>query len=202
MSAPRLRSLGGGQAPEGIASDLCLVLLFDEATRRALGPVLKTSLPEPVTPEAEAALTQLTQSFDVDPDALGRAVKACRFLLREAARRNVGPHTLGLDLDALSGDSEIVREVVVPCYEAARALVQRESLVRTLTDHGGVLVGVDWRSDTIGRSSRGAALGGQVAWVTLRIQEGDRAHRVSFQAVPAILEELKAACEELLKPNR
>lgn len=198
----RLRSLGGGEAPESIASDLCLLLLFDGPARSALGPALIASLSEPVTPAAEAALTQLTRTHELDPDALGRAVKAVRFLLREAALRNLGPHALGLDLDELSGDSAVVREVVLPCYEQARAIVVRESLVRTLTDHGGVLVGVDWRADIIGRSNRGPALSGQVGWITLRILEGDRTQRISFQAVPTMLEELKAACEELLKQSR
>jgi hypothetical protein len=51
--------------------------------------------------------------------------------------------------------------------------VKQEILYGTLTDHGKLLVGVDWRVDSMLNSHRGQSVPSPVTMVTLRYVEGD-----------------------------
>ena len=63
--------------------------------------------------------------------------------------------------------------VLVPGYDAGKALVQRELTSASLDDHGKRFAGLDWRLDASLASHRGALLGAPIVTLTLRYDEVD-----------------------------
>jgi hypothetical protein len=159
----------------------------------ALGPSLSEPLPAPV----EAVLDGFCQRHEVAGNELARVLKACRFLVREASRVDLPRAGFAADLAALGAGAEVQR-VLLAGYERGKAVVRGELLHAALAAHGKVLVGVDWRVDTVAASAGGAKLQAPVVMLTLRYEDGGRQERITLQAVPEALQELRRVCDQLL----
>src|ERR1700679_2929844 len=96
----------GKSTPRGLAADLRGLTRLPEAARAALWSVLGPCLAEPISTEAEAMLDAFCRTHRLRREDLGRPLKACRFLLREAARANVERTAFVRDLRALCGNDE------------------------------------------------------------------------------------------------
>lgn len=202
---PRLACLEGAPAPHQLASDLLRLTALSDDARARLGEVLAQVLPDPVDAGAEEQLRAFAERFDVDPRELGQALRAARFLVRAAARIDLASVAFVDDLrllaravEAEQGAEELLVATLSPQFEPAKALVLREAVSRSIAGHGKVLVGVDWRVDRVIGSSQARALSTAVAWVTLQFEEHGKKEAVSFQATPAMLEALRAACASAL----
>jgi hypothetical protein len=149
-----------------------------------------------MAPGADALLDAFCVEHGVAPDDLGRALKAARFLVREASRRNVDLEGFAEDLALLSSDGALAR-VLLRGFEAGRAQVRREALARTIANHGRVLRDVEWRVDVIAASTQGDALRAPVAFLTLRYEEDGEQKVITLQALPDVLQKLEAACQIL-----
>lgn len=192
-----LRSLQGKPAPTNLATDLRELTRMPEAARAALWSVLGPSLAEPLTAEAEGLLDAFCRTHRLRRAELSRPVKACRFLLREAARANLERAAFVQDLRALCGPDELIERFLVAGYDVACQVVRQEILQGTLADHGKLLMAVDWRLDSVQASSRGAKMRIPVAMLTLRYREGDQARRITLQVLPETLRQLTQALAEL-----
>src|SRR5262245_53531987 len=82
---PSLRALGGAAAPPAIEADLERVLALPPEARQGLWEVLGPCLAEPLTAEVEERLDRFCRAHQLASADLARAIKACRFLLRQAA---------------------------------------------------------------------------------------------------------------------
>jgi hypothetical protein len=191
-----LQCLGGQPAPAEIAADLApLAQLPAPAKRgfyRLLGPCLGEAVPDAI----EKALADFCAAFPIDAGALARALRACRFLLREVASRDVSAAVFVEDLGKL-GPGAALAEILMPGFEAAKALVRSEITRAALADHGKVVERVDWRVDQVVTSNRGDKLQLPVAVVTLSYREGERRDRITLQLLPDALRELSALCQRL-----
>lgn len=122
---------------------------------------------------ADRHLDAFQQEHQAPRGRLARAIKSCRFLLREAGRREVSAQTFEADLDRLSDRPGELTAIIMPGFDRAMVAVKQEILYGTLTDHGKLLVGVDWRVDSMLNSHRGQSVPSPVTMVTLRYVEGD-----------------------------
>ena len=68
--------------------------------------------------------------------------------------------------------------------------MRQEVLQGTLADHGKLLLGVDWRLDSVQASNRGSKMRVPVALLTLRFREGEQTQRITLQVLPETLREL------------
>ena len=68
-----------------------------------------------------------------------------------------------------------------------------------MTDHGHTLRSVEWRVDTVLASSRGDAGAGRIGILTLGYGTGPDEHKLTLQLTPDKLEELRRACERMLR---
>jgi hypothetical protein len=168
------------------------------AAKRQLWQALGPSLTEPVPPEVERLLDAFCARHGVSDVDLATALKACRFLLREASRADLDAAAFAADVDALSGGSEEIRTILLAGYEAAKSVLRREILRNSILDHGRLLAGVDWRLDRVLASEHGSNIGASVAVLTLRYREGDRQERLTLHVLPETLRELRDACDKLL----
>jgi hypothetical protein len=194
---PALRCLRGRSATPEIIADLRNVSRLPGPARQQLYRVLGPCLVEPVPRAAEERLDQFCQEFQVPGDDLARAVRACRFLLRQAAMLDLGTPELVEDLRRL-GDTGEIEASLVPGYEMAKKVVRDEIARAVLADHGKVVERVGWRVEQITASNRGAKLRLPLTVLTLAYREGDRRDRITLQLTTEALRELRAMCDELL----
>jgi hypothetical protein len=197
QDAVRLRCLRGKPTPPDLATDLRGLTRLPDAARAGLWSVLGPSLTEPLSAQAEGLLDAFCRAHRLRRDDLSRPVKACRFLLREAASANVERTVFVQDLRALCGRDDVLEQFFVAGYDAACQVVRQEVLQGTLADHGKLLTGVDWRLDSVQASSRGSKMRIPVALLTLRYREGDQARRITLQVLPETLRQLTQTLTEI-----
>lgn len=200
-AAPKLRSLGGSAPPIEILRDAEHALSLPVGIRQRFWSILGPCLAEPLPGEIEGDLDRLCAQHSIAPDALARALKACRFLVRNAASNDLDSRAFAEDLALLTGGSPRLAELLVPGYEAARKRVRSDLARAALRDHGKVLEGVDWRIDVITASSQAPKLRAPVAVITLRYREGEEHERLTLHATPEVLESLRDLCDRMLPPK-
>ena len=194
----RLYCLGGGEAPADLGEDLLHLLRLPAEALQKLWQVLVPSLAETLSKETEQLLDVFCAAYRVDEGDLGRAIKGCRFLIREAAQRDVPAGAVGEDLERLCPGETLVRELVLAGYEPAREKIRHEIVKAAIADHGKLLVGIKWRVDGIQASERGVRLGTPVAMLTLHYLEGGETGRVTLQVLPDMMGELRGVCDKVL----
>lgn len=199
---PVLHALGGGQAPPDLADDLRRLLRMPaEALQRfwqALGPCVAEALPDTI----EGDLDAFCAAHRLSDDDLARAIKGCRFLIQSAARIDLPPERLGEDLDRLCPEAPVIKALLLAGYPPAKAQLRRAMALAAVEAHGRVLLGAQWRVDTIEASERGARLRAPVAVLTLHYREGTETGRITMQVLPDMIHELKGICEQVLLASR
>jgi hypothetical protein len=198
-SAPvRLYFLGGSEASPELVDDLGRLPRLPAEAQRQLWQALGPSLAEKLPPETEKLLDVFCAAYRVDEQELGRILKACRFVIREAAARDVPAAALADDLERLCPAEPLVKDLVLAGYDPAKAHLRHEMMKAAVADHGKLLVGMNWRVDAIQTSERGAGLGVPVALITLHYREGAETGRVTLQALPDMVGELRGTCDKIL----
>lgn len=198
-----LHCLDGAAAPEAIAGDLRLVAKLPEAARARFWDALGPALAEPVPDSIETTLDTFSRAYDVHPNLLGRALKASRFLVREASARGLSPSRFEEDVTSLCGgalspESVVVAPLLLSRYESARRSLVGTAYLETVKDHGDFLQSIEWRIDAVLASSRGHGGETRVAFLTLGYGEGDDKKHLTLQITPEKIEELRRACERML----
>lgn len=207
-----LRCLRGEQAPGDLAANLRVLAGFSPDARRQLWGVLGPTLGERREPGADDGVVAFAAVHHVQPAELSRALRACRFLLRAAARTDLSLEDFEADLELLlppgpDPDSEetkvsvALRQLLRVGYPAALASLQREIVLASLADHGRVLLSADWRIDRIMSSERGEMGGVKVAVLTLEVQEGATKQRITIHALPDEVRMLRDLCTRLLSSS-
>jgi hypothetical protein len=137
-------------------------------------------------------------AYHLSDDELARAIEACRFLIHSAARLDVPAKRLEEDLDRLCPDAPLIKELVLAGYAPAKAQIRQGILGAALADHGKLLIGAQWRIDTIEASERGSRLRAPVAMLTLHYREGVEVGRITLQVLPDMMGQIKDICEQIL----
>jgi hypothetical protein len=195
---PRLYCLGGGEAPPELGADLRRLVSLPREALEKLWQVLAPSLADSIAKETEDLLDVFCSAYGADPEELGRLIKACRFVIRNAAQRDVPAAAVSQDLDRLCPGDPLVRDLLMAGYGAARERIRHEIVKAAVSDHGKLLIGVKWRLDAIQASEGGMQLKMPVALLTLHYLEGSESGRVTLQVLPDMMGELKKVCEKVL----
>jgi len=101
VTVSTLLCLGGLPPPAEIAADLALLPQLPAAAKQGLYRLLGPCLGEDVPASIEEALGAFCRAFEVDDGAMARAIRASRFLLREAAGRDLSAASFAEDLGKL-----------------------------------------------------------------------------------------------------
>lgn len=195
----KLHSAGGANAPPSLASDLRrLTRMPSEAVAsfwQALGP----SLCDPQSPDTARTLDVFCSAYRLSEEDLGGAIRACRFLIEGAARLDLPGEKLAEDIDRLCPEHPEIEMLLLGGYEPVKAQLRREMVAGALADHGKMLVGAQWRVDVVDSSDRGARLRVPVVMLTLQYREGMEVRRITLQALPDTMGQLKKICDEVLR---
>jgi hypothetical protein len=183
-----------------LAEDLLRLLALPDEAKTELWTVLGPSLQDELGQAVEALLSAYCERFDIDEHHLALAFKAARFLLRAAASQALSAELFAADLRHLVGDdqAEPMTALLMPRYDEALTALRFENVRAALLDHGRLLLGVDWRVDTIAASQRGVRLDARIAMLTVRFRDGDHNERITLQALPDTLRELRRTLDQIL----
>jgi len=152
----------------------------------ALGP----SLVEPVPAELERRLDVFCAEHRVEPAELARAIKACRSLVRGAARYGIDSAGFAADLKSI-GLVESSIALLSAGFPRAVMSLRRDAARRAIGGHGAVLTGVDWRIDRVLDTKEARGLGVEIAVVSLRYRDAEGDKTLTLHALPDMLDELK-----------
>jgi hypothetical protein len=196
--SPRLYCLGGEHGPAGLGADLAVLARLPLEAVQRLWQVLAPSLGDTVSKELEQLLDLFCKTYRLDANELGRTIRACRFVVREAAQRDLTAGALAEDLERLCPRDPLVKQLVLAGYDPAKAYLRLEMLKAAVSDHGKLLVGIRWRLDQVQASERGLKLQMPVALVTLHYREGKDEGRMTLQVLPDMMKELETVCAKVL----
>lgn len=192
-----LFSLNGKPAPEGMSESIVGVERLPAAARTGFGELLFPNLEPLPEDQLDNRIARLCRRNDLDVEVAGSAIKAVAFLFRSAAAFAIDPDALASDIRAMGGSPSLV-ELLLPLYEQAVPNLRREIAQAAIAMHGAVLVGIEWRIDTLGASSRGRKLNVPVALMTFQYQESGEVRTKTFQMLPDMVGSLREVCDELL----
>ncbi|MBI4952520.1 MAG: hypothetical protein HY908_10845 [Myxococcales bacterium] len=195
---PKLRCLGGRQVAAGVLADLARLGALPPEARRNLWDALGPTLPEPIPAAASSAIEAFRLRYEVVGEDLAVGLKACRYLVREAAKRNLAAPKLAEDLAVLDGGSGALAELLLPGYEVAKATIREVLVRRALLRHGKTLLDAEWRVDTMTVSNEVLGMRVPVAQLTLRYHELGQAQAVTLQVPASVLRKLHAMLGEIL----
>lgn len=196
-----LNSLVSAELPEKLASELCSVLELPEGALRAFWMLLSLALYDVPPRDLEQQSARFAEEHGVDPKVMAGALRAHRFLLREAAKRNIEKEQYAEDLATVAGDEERAKRlhaVLLPGFEPAMERVRQEIITGGIADHGKVLTEVKWRVDSMLASDRGSSEQRRIGMLTIGYREGRREDRVTLQVLPDGLQALYEACRGMI----
>lgn len=194
----KLHCLGGHAAPAEVVADFLAVRALPPAARGALWSALARCLGESIPKAAEEDLDRFCAAHAAEPAAVSRAIKGIRFVLREAAARDLSAPVVAEDLLAISEGDEETARVILSGYEPAKAAIRSEIIRQSFGDHGRVLERVEWRLDHVTTSSRGERLRIPSVVMTFSYTEGDQKGRVTLHMPTDAVRGLRAMCDRIL----
>ena len=169
-----------------------MLLGLPRGAQANLWHLVRVGLEEPETAEHRQLLENYALRFEANPAHLVGAVRACQFVLREAAARKVEHDAFVADLEVMSGGQRAAIELLSPHYLRVRNALRIQLLEDTLADHGNVLVGFDWRIDRVTVSNHGEMDEVPVVFMNLAYRSGDERKKLSLQLSPSAIASLKA----------
>lgn len=181
--------------PEGVIAGVRMLLGLPRGAQSNLWHLIRVGLEEPETPEHRQLVENYAMRFEANPSQLIGAVRACQFLVRQAAARKVELTEFLTDVQTLSGTDRSAVEVLAPHYLRVRNLLRLQMLENTLADHGNVLVGFDWRIDQVGVSNHGELDSVPVVFLNLVYRHGDETKKLPLQLSPSAIASLKLFLE-------
>lgn len=187
---------GGMEPPAGVAADLARLDGFSESALSHFLDVVEVVLPEPASPGVDKVVETFSAEHGLAPNDVTRAAKAVRHVLRASAKLAVTAAQLDADLSTMVGPA--AQGFFEGIFEAAMDAIRGELVARTITDHGKVLLGADWRVETIAMSNHGANLAAPLVVLTLRYEENGERKAVTLNALPSTLKKLQTILDAIL----
>ena len=195
-----LRCLGGRGAPPELLRDANLVTSFPSTAQRAFWMLLVPTLPDEPDPSLQGQLEAFARQHELGAEPLSRALRAHRFLLREAATRHLPKEDFAADLVDVAGGELPGRrlfEAIMPGYDLGCQSLMRERVGAALAAHGTLLERVDWRLDEMVLGPHGSIDGARVGLPPCTPVAGARRDRLTLQVLPDTLERLETACRTM-----
>jgi hypothetical protein len=187
----KLKCCHGHPAPAPVVDGWRQFLQFPESAGKAFWSLLGPVLFDPANPANKQRIDAFSKQHVLGEETLAAAIHSCGFLLRQAASLDLDAAEFKQDLASLSGEDQSGAQAMIDQYQDAKAGLRKLLVQESLADHGKVLVGMDWRMDTISASSRGAKLDTAIVLLTLKYRDNNRIERTTLQLTPEAIRELK-----------
>lgn len=193
-----LNSLNGRPAPPIVTEGWKRIQAFSAETLSAFWALLAPVLLTPENASNQELINLFCRENSVSPDVLLTAVGCCEVLLKQAAANDLSPEAFGQDVAALSGGAGELSDFFTTRYPKAKSEFRKKILFETLSGHGKVMTGLQWRLDKVMHSSQGSRLDTDIVLLTLNYMESDRKGEITLQLTRDAAGELKHFCDHLL----
>ncbi len=188
-----LHCLGGQAPPEALEHGWqALEGLPKGDASAAFWDLLGAFLSEPGHPSHDQLLQSYVDTHKVDVQEVLTAMDACNQLLNQSVALDISDAHFQEDVETLAGGKTAQGVELIRRYAGARPVLRRRVIEESLSDHGNVLVGLDWRLDRVEASDRGNQLNASVVFLTLNYRDRDDVKRITLQLVPESLQLLKS----------
>lgn len=194
-----LRCLSGRPCPDDVALHARSAAKLTRAAVEQLPTVLDACIVEPMSQPLATALTQFSLRHEIAEADLGRTLRACRFVVREASAADLDVTALAEDLALLFPDAKDLQGLVVARYEALKKKLRTTLFAAALAEHGAVLSDVAWRVDLIASTDEATRLMMPVAMVTLSYREHGTDRRLTLQVPRDVLAKLHDVTGAMLR---
>jgi len=200
-TGPTLQCLMGGRAASDLAADVGQVLDLPEKVQGEFWDLLRDCLAPQLDDRTGNRLKRFAKECEIDPQRLLAPVKACRFLLRSAARHNTGPEAFAADIKTLStkDNHDALHKLLMHIYREGFANLRKEVVFLSIAEHGTLGRDIHWRLDTLQSSDHGVALDVPLTSLTFACQDGQSTRNITIQLLPDMLGKLRDICDEVLK---
>lgn len=138
-------------------------------------------------PETVGRARAFAEGHAIRPEDLEAALEATLFLVRHAVSCDLDSESFAEDLARISGPLPRAGELVARGYADDKPRLREALFERALLAHGDVLVGLDWRVDTIRATRSAAKLDYEVVLLTLHVRRGDTVEQRHVQVAPGAL---------------
>lgn len=189
-----LATCQGQPAPAPVREGWETLLSLPTSALQAFGELFTATVTETDEEALGLAVTSFSSQYGLDSQAVVDSIRACQFLLRQAAMLDLDAGTFASDLTKLSGEETGPIRLFTARYTPLKARVREGLLLQTLMDHGKVLVDLDWRVDRVSASSRLAGPTSDVVILTLGLQSTAGSERVTMQLPTQSLKLLQDFC--------
>ncbi|MEJ2039666.1 MAG: hypothetical protein P8X55_12155 [Desulfosarcinaceae bacterium] len=116
-------------------------------------------------------VTLFCKEHDIAPESLLVAMGCCELLLKQAAALNLSKEIFRRDLAVLAGDdSDELVHFVVQRFAGAMKGIRRQIFMESLSTHGKVMTGLDWRIDKVKHSSKGNHFDTDIVFLTVHFR--------------------------------
>lgn len=197
-----LHCLGGQAPPEALEQGWQALegLPKGDATT-AFWDLFGAFLSEPGHPSHDALFQTYVDMHGVDAQNVLTAMDACNQLLNHSVALDLPDALFQEDVETLAGGKTAQGVELIRRYAGARPVLRQRVIEETLSDHGNVLVGLDWRLDRVEASDRGNQLNASVVFLTLNYRDRDEVKRITLQLVPESLQLLKSFIDRFGNPG-
>jgi hypothetical protein len=185
-----LRCLAGRPCPGDVVVDARSATKLSQAAVEQLPAVLVPCVTEAMTPTLASTLSQFSLRHEVAEADLGRTIRACRFVVREASAVDLPVEALAEDLAILFPEAKELRALLVERYDALKKALRAQLFAAALAEHGTVLDGVAYRVDLVAATDGAARLMMPVAMLTLTYREHGTNKKLTLQVPREVLAKL------------
>lgn len=192
---PQLHCCQGQRAPEAVVRGWDRLCGLSSGAQQRFFELLTNSVAESDEAALASAMSGFCAMHGVTEDQAFTTLKACQFLLQQAAALDLDADRFVEDLQKLSGDHTGALRLMATRYGPLKERVREGLFVQSLTDHGKVLADLSWRVDQVSASDRGANLTAPVVYLTLHLQDGDGEERVTMQLTGQSIQRLQQFCQ-------
>lgn len=181
--------------PESVIAGWRMLLGLPRGAQQNLWYLIRLGLVEAEGADHRQQIEGYAMRFEANPALVLGAVRACQFILRDAAARKLDSTALMTDLRALSGGNSSGVDLLSVHFAEIRDKLCLALLEDTLADHGNVLVGFDWRVDNVSASNHGEMESVPVVFLSLAYRHGDETKKLALQLTPSAIMSLKVFFE-------
>ena len=190
LVAIQLHCRQGQPAPQPVVDGWQRYLTFSPQAQTDLWTLVAVGVAQPEDPRNQARIEELCSRHELPQEDAVMAAQACGFLLSSACAANLAPVAFRQDLTALSNGTSSGSEAILSRYDSLKTELRKVYTLNTVSDHGKLFLGLDWRVDRISASHRGVQLDTDVIFLTLRYREAHETGKFTIQFTPEGMKEL------------
>jgi hypothetical protein len=194
-----LHALGKRPCPEEIIEHAASAAKLSPVAVEHLWEVLLPCVLDPMSAPLARALSQFSLRHEIAEADLGRTIRSCRFLVREAAAIDLPVAAFAEDFANLFPRPPELAQLVVGRFDELKERVRTQLYLAALEEHGAVLADVAWRVDLVATTSQAARLLLPVAMLTLSYRDGGVDRRLTLQVPGDVMKKLRDVTEIVLK---